>query len=123
MIRTMSIKIDLPDFEDMMNVAERIKKLKVECSILDIKIKEIESNIVKTVTTTSSFFIGGKPPSMEYIKTVYLTTGLSGELVPLRLEFYEKQAEVEEMKSILGLKKDKIDVWRTIQSNERASLL
>lgn len=114
--------IELPDFEKLQVLIDRIQKLSLEKSLTEIKIKSMEAEITKTATSTETFFVNGKPPSMEYIKSVYLYTGFDNELVEQRKLLAEIYAELEYARLSLELLKDMIDVWRSEQANQRIAV-
>ena len=113
----------VPDFDDMMNVAESIKKMAIEKSKLELKIEDTVAKAVHTVTTDSDFFVNGKPPSMAFIKTTYEFGGIHGELYYLRLQLGEVSAELDFLKNKLEVYRQMIEVWRTISANKRASVI
>ena len=119
----MSTIINPPDFEDVMKIVERIRELSLASAILENKIKFTESEIVVEATANEKYFINGKPPSMTYINSTYKVTGFDNELKKMRQDLVEMQSELEYRKNLLGVQKDKLEVWRTESANQRASVL
>lgn len=119
----MSTIINPPDFEDVMKIVERIRELSLDSAILSNKIKFMESDIAVEVTENEKYFINGKPPSMTYINATYKVTGFDGELKKMRQDLAQMESELEYRKNLLGVQKDKLEVWRTESANQRASVL
>ncbi len=119
----MTEKIVLPDFEDMFKLIENIRGLTLSKMKLDLEIKFTESNIVKTVMSTTDYYQNGKAPSMEFVKNTYLNTGLTGELKPLKETFAEVTADLEFAKAKFQLYRDFISLYQTQSANERAAVL
>lgn len=115
--------MDIPDFEIMNEMIDRINTLLKKKLYLDISLKYAESQIVKRVTTESAFFQNGKPPSMNFIETVYLFTGIENELIDTRKEYATTIADLEQAKLEYDLMKTRIDVYRTESANKRLATL
>jgi hypothetical protein len=119
----MSTIINPPDFEDVMEIVERIRELSLQEAILSNKIKFMESDITAEATENEKYFVNGKPPSMTYINSTYKVTGFDGELKKLRNDLAQIQSELEYRKNLFSVKKDMLEVWRTESANQRASVL
>jgi len=113
----------VPDFEDMMKVAEEIRDKSMAKSKLELKIDDKVAKTVHTVTTDSDFFVNGKPPSMAFIKTTYEFGGIHGELYELRQQLGVVTAELDYLKNKLDVYRQMIEVWRTVSANKRASVI
>ena len=116
-------QIDLPDFDDMQKVIEKMSDLSLKIELLKLEIEVAESEIVTTCMTDTRFFVGGKPPSMSLITSTFARTGLNGELVPKRQELAKLESLLEVLRRSYDLMKSRIDVWRSLQANERASVM
>lgn len=114
---------NVPDFERMASLIEEIYELSQNKMFLDLDIKFREAEIVKEATTDSKYFVNGKTPSMDYIKSSLMIVGLNGELVEKRTALAKVTASLEKAKNVLQLNKDILDVWRTEQANERKAVL
>lgn len=114
---------DLPDFDDMMNVADSIKHLMLNVADLERQIKEGQAKVYQICTTDKKYFENGKAPSMAYIKSLYEYTGLDGELIPLRQALAMAEAELDFLKAQFDMMKMQVDVYRTESANKRASTL
>ena len=103
--------VELPNFDEMQELIQRIKILSFETSKLDIHIKFLES-----VT-----FRKGKEQGLavNYIENAFKTTGFDDEILPLRLELADKMSELNALKHQLELNRSLVEVWRSIQANER----
>ena len=104
---------DLPDFDDMMDQIEVIRELNYKKLEKETYIKSQEARTVLEATTNTDFFIGGKSPSMEYIKTALLYGGLDGKLIADRMELANLTASLEEARNKLDLMRSQIDIWKS----------
>jgi hypothetical protein len=116
-------KIKLPDFDDLMNLAEEIGTLNRTVQVLKIEMECAEAEIVKTVMSGVEYYVNGKPPAFNFVDSTWKITGLNGELKPKKVELAELQSYLDTKKMKFNLMRDMIDVWRTISANERASVL
>ena len=119
----MSITINPPDFEDMMEIAERIRVLSVKKLQLEAQIDTLKAKAVMEATTNTKYYINSKPPSMAFIKETYLVTGLDNELLTPKSNLVDVSTSLEYNKNLFSLKKDMLEVWRTESANKRASVL
>ena len=114
--------IELPDFEDLQVLIDEIRKLSINKSILELTIKKLESEAVRTAVTSPEYFQQGKPLAVTYVKEVYEYPGLNGEIVPFREQLAVCSADLESARLRFGLLKDMIDIWRSEQANQRISM-
>ncbi len=112
----------IPDFEDMLQLARKIKELMLIKSSLEAKTKIGQAEVYKTAMTNPKYFENNKPPSVSYVKSVYEYTGLDGELIPLREAYAQASAELDYLQTEFDIMKTKIDIYRTESANKRASL-
>jgi hypothetical protein len=115
--------VKLPDFNDMIAIANSVGMLYARKLSLDVDIKTGESTVTKEMTTNTSYWQSGKSPSQAYIDNSYKVTGFNSELVPLRKEFAEVSGALETAKLMFDVYRSMIDVWRTESKNERESTL
>lgn len=113
----------LPDYEDLLALSSEIRQVMVKKLLLEQQIKEGEAVAVKRATTEEQFFLNGKPPSMEYIKSTFLWSGINGELISVRKELAEVSAQLDQLKAKFEIIKLMFDVWRTLSANERSNSL
>ena len=106
--------VELPDFQEMWELIQKIRQTSLEVSKLDIQIKFLES-----IT-----FRKGKEQGLavNFIENAYKTTGFDDEIIPLRLELAEKMSELNALKHELELNRSLVEVWRTVSANERMGL-
>jgi hypothetical protein len=116
-------KIKLPDFDDMIGLAEEIGEANKRIQRLKLEIESTEAEVVKTVMSDADFYVNGKPPSYAFVEATWKVTGLTGELKPKREELADLISDTDTKKMKFNLMRDMIDVWRTISANERAAVL
>lgn len=109
----------IPDFDDMLKLADEIAELLFKKLILDKEIKTAEAEVVRKATTEEQYFIGGKPPTYSFIDSTYKYTGLNKELIPLREEQAKVISELERAKTKYDIFGEMLDVFRTVSANER----
>jgi hypothetical protein len=117
----MSIRV--PDYDDMVNLARKIRQLTSRRMSIDVEIKSREAEITMIMTTDSNYFQNGKAPSMSLIESTWRYTGITGELLPKRKELAEVIAELEEAKILFDIYKMQIDLFRTEAANNRRAEL
>ena len=115
-------KVKLPDFEDIASTIKKIRELSIEKSLLDLEIKTREAETNIEATRNTKYFVNKKPPSQEYIKNSWRTTGLMGELIKPRKHLATVYAELEYNRLRLAMLNSLVEVWRTQSANERISL-
>lgn len=116
----MSQNLDLPDFNDLMDRIEVIGKLSEERENLELEIIIREADVVRTVVNDPAYRTEGKPLAMNFIESTYKRTGLNGELIEPRRRLANIIARLEVARKAYDLLKTKIEVWRSIQANERS---
>jgi len=109
----------IPEFEEFINTAGKIRELAVKKIKLENKIKSKESEVFRRAVKEEEFFIDGKIPSATYIENAYKRDGLDGSITELRDELADVDAELEFRKNELGIYNSMLDVFRTISANER----
>lgn len=113
----------IPDFSDMLELAEEIRKASVEKLKLELEIGRMESNVFKVAITEDKYMVGGKVPAVSFIKETYKHTGLSGEILPVRAALAEAVSKLEMLKRRFSMFEQMLDVWRTLSANERSANL
>jgi len=113
--------VKLPDFDDMMRLANKISDLLKQRLMLEAEISFEEADI--TINATNTIQVNGKPPSMEYIKNSYLIVGMDGGLKDKRKQLADVTAELDRSRLMLQINRDMHDVYRTESANERAASL
>jgi frataxin-like iron-binding protein CyaY len=115
-------KVELPDFEDIANVIEKIREVSIKKSLIDLEIKVKEAEINIEATRDTKYFVNKKPPSQEYIKNSWRITGFDNELLKPRKHLVTLSAELEYNRLKLALLNNLVDIWRTQSANERILL-
>lgn len=111
----------IPTFDEFMALSAEIGTLMYRKMKLDAEIKAKESENFLRIMTDEAFFINGKPPSATHVESAYRFPGISGELLPMRLELAEVTSELEKSKIKMDIWKTMVDVWRTVSASERSS--
>jgi len=111
-------EVQLPDFDDMLEIAKNIEYLTLKKLELEVIISEKESKAISHHIENTR--VNGKVPSMEYAKLVWKPIGIDNELVPLREELAHIKSELEGKKATFDIYKSMIAVWQTESANKRA---
>lgn len=117
----MANKVDLPDFDSIAEIAEKIYNLTKQKGLLELTIKIQEKEAIEK--SIDGIKIQGKTPSMSYLESTIKITGLENEIIENRKKLYEISAELDYYKNLMDIAKLKIDIWRTLRADERAGLL
>jgi hypothetical protein len=118
----------IPDFNSMMETVDTIKKNALNREKKYIEIKSRVADIIKICKTDEHYFENGKPPAMGYVMETYAFTGFKsdehpkGELIALREQLAEFDAELEHARLLNKVQHDIVEVFRTISANERLSV-
>ena len=113
----------LPDFDDILELLEEIKKLRLQKVLVDLNIKKKVSEVYKEVVIDSDYFINGKIPSAVYIKNTWEHTGFDDEILNLRVKLAHMSSELAYLEAKFLTYRDMIDVWRTLSANERINIV
>ncbi len=108
----------LPDFDDMMKIANDIESLMLNKLLLETEISEKEADAITFATNHTK--VNGKPPSMEYLKMTVKPVGKDGNLVNIRRELAKVKSKLEGKKLLFDVYKAMIGVWQTESANKRA---
>jgi ferredoxin-fold anticodon binding domain-containing protein len=112
------IKVELPDFDKMIDQIGKISELSLKEAELQLKIKIKESEITLAVSTVPE---GKKAPSQTFIDSTYKITGINNELIPLREELIQISNQLDFAKRNYEMLKLLTEIWRTQSANERGS--
>lgn len=113
-------QIDLPDYDELMSIIDGIGELVEAKESLELQIAIQEAVAFKTCATNEDYFVSGKPPAVAYVTVTYKTTGLDGEIIPMRRNLAVTIARLEVARKRYEILKSRIDVWRTQQATVRA---
>lgn len=121
-------KVALPDFDEMIELAESLGKLKTELVICKNELDFMLGEITQKVDTDESFYDDkGKPPSNAHVKDTYHRIGTNEyeqtKLKSLRTRIAELEGELKTKEALFNLYQDMIGVWRTQSANERGTFL
>jgi len=110
---------ELPDFNDLFDLADKIRDVSLVKLTLERTIKSKEADVVKQVTHSKDFWTNGKQPAMSYIESTLKYTGFDNELISIRDKYNEATVELERLKTRLSIYNSYLDVWRTLSATER----
>lgn len=113
----------IPDFDDMLGIIDNITELQRRKLVLDVEIKNAESDVVREVTTNPDYFQSGKQPSMSYIDATYKHRGVKDEIIPMRMELANVVADLDRLRNRLDAFKTLLEIWRTLSANERKAVI
>jgi hypothetical protein len=114
--------VELPDFDEFYDVANKIKDNELELENLKLNVEKLEKDIIINAMGDEQYYLNGKAPSMDYIKNTYKVTGFAGELIPMREKIIGLDAEGSYLKRRYEILKLIVEVWRTQSSNSRSAL-
>lgn len=120
-------KVDLPDFDDMIELAKKIGNEKTQIMLAESKLELMLAQLTDTVTKSKPYWINGKPPTNAHIKDTYHKIGINDEtrvmLWELRTEIANLTGELKEDEALFKIYQEMINVWRTQSANERGAYL
>jgi hypothetical protein len=113
--------IKLPDFDDMVDLAEEIGALNKSLIQLKDERDVLLADITMKVTTDPEFLKGGKVPAYNFIEATYHKTGYDDEtrhrLTRLFVEIATVTGQLERAKNLFQVMRDMVSVWRAQQYN------
>ena len=109
----------LPSFDEFMGIANKIKELSIRKMRLENKIKETESESFKEVMSNPKFYVNGKPVAVSFFENAFKFTGIDGNLVLLRNELADTQAELDEQRNLFEIYKQMHDLFKVLVYQER----
>lgn len=120
-------KVELPDFDDMIKLAKEIGSKKTRIMLLEAGLDALLAEITQTTTTDEKYFVGGKPPSVAFIKENYHVLGLNDEhkatIINLKFDIANLTGELKADENLFKVYQEIINVWRTQSANERGAYL
>lgn len=114
---------EIPDFQEMMDLADDIGKLITRSEVLTVTIKEKEALTTTEFLTNPIYYENGKPASMSRIEATVKYTGFNNELIPLRMELAEVKGLLEKAQLCFEVFKMELQKWQTKSANERRATL
>lgn len=116
------VDVELPDFDKMLEQAEKIKTLLLKRDVIELQIKDKVALIFQKVLKDPTYFMDGKRPSIAQVEHEFEWRGLEGELLPLRLEYAKLNAELSEARQKFSIYEMQVAMYQTESANKRASL-
>jgi hypothetical protein len=120
-------KVELPDFDDMIALATKIGKSKIELTISKNTLDVVLASITKKVTSDPIYWMSGKPPSNAHIQDSYHVLGTSDEertqIFKLKDTIANLDGNLKTDEMIFDVYRELINVWRTQSANERSAFL
>ena len=117
--------IQLPDFDEMIALAEEIGSLNTELVLAKEERDFVQGEITKHVFADKELWVGGKQPSMEYIKSTFHHVGYDDNTKEQIVASVKKVAELlgklEYKQNLFQVYRDIISVWRANQFNKKES--
>lgn len=117
---------ELPDFNDIMGIANEIGSLKTSLMQSKASLDVLLAMISGTVTTEEKYLLGGKRPSMSYIKSYYhilgTTDGERTALASLRSDIASFEGQLKTAEAIFIVMREQINIWRTESANKRSAI-
>lgn len=117
-------KVDLPDFDDMVALANDIGGLKTSLMLLEGRQDQLKADITETVTTDPTYWGSDKKaPSNAHIKDTFHINGFDEDtrarLELLRNTIATTTGELRTKENIFRVYESMIGVWRTQSANDR----
>jgi outer membrane protein assembly factor BamD (BamD/ComL family) len=116
---------DLPDFDEMVDMTDKIGTLKREVAMFEASLDAKLAEVTRVVTMNKDYWPTAKPPAMNYIKTVYHMEGhteqAKKELDMLRDNIFTKQGDLKTLELKFQVYRSMIDVWKADQYNKNQS--
>ena len=109
----------IPDFDEFVALADKIRDVSLEKLLLEKDIKSKESEVFRTATFDEKYFVNGKPPAISFIENAYKQDGFDVELVDVKKKLAELTAESDHLKLTMSIYKDMLSVFQTLSANER----
>ncbi len=115
----------LPDFDEMVDMADRIGYLKRDVAVWEASLDAKLAEVTRVVTMNKEYWHTGKPPAFNYIKTVFHMEGFNGatrkDLAFLRDNLSEHIGNLKTLELKFQVYRSMIDVWKADQYNKNQS--
>jgi len=118
---------NLPDFEEMLKIANEVGVLTTEVAVYKNALSEVQAKITGVVMKVEDYWVGPdskgnfKPPAFNFIESTYHKVGYDDEtyeqLNHIRNHISVKLGRLEQLKLTFQVMRDMIDVWKTKQFN------
>jgi uncharacterized protein YukE len=114
-------ELKLPDFDEMLDMANDIGGLTRDISIAKSQLNSELAAITRIVIQDEKYWTGSKAPAMNYIISTYHADGYSEEsrrrLEELRNNIAGMEGDLEYAKNKFKIYSAMIDVWKANQYN------
>lgn len=110
----------MPDYDDVLNLLEKMKELSLTKMKLENMIKATESSDFRTVMTDGKYFVNGKPVAVSYYENAYKFSGIDGTTQELRNQLSKVVAELEHKKAQFEVYKQMQDMYKSLVFAERS---
>jgi len=112
----------LPDFEEMLGIADDIGKFTVDLYLAKVALDQTEASIIRTVMNNKTYWgESAKPPAFNYVEATFKAIGYDDVTAEALRQDKFRVAEIsgalEGMKLRFQTMKEMVDVWKTQQFN------
>lgn len=116
-------ELELQDLDDFYKLSDGIENTALTLESAKQQLTELLATITSTVTKNELYWVGGKPPSVSYIKEQYQVIGYDqqtyDQLHKLRVDIMAMEALKAKYEREFNLGLKLLDVWRTYSANKR----
>jgi len=118
-------ELELMDMDDLYGLSSSIEATSLQLEGKKQELTTLLAFITKLVTSNDKYWIGGKPPSVSFIKEQYHILGYDDDtlskLASLREAIYSLDTVKSKYEREFYLALKLLDVWRTYSANKRRS--
>jgi len=117
----------LPDFDEMEALAAKVARARAELVVLKHSLSSFQASLIREAKTNKQYWIGNKMPTDTFCKNVIMYTGNtdadSAKLLSLNNEIANKTEAYSLLQELIRIKRDRIDLFRTLSANSRKGFL
>lgn len=114
------MQIQVPDYDEMIKVAEHISSLIKARDTIKNQIEFYEGQVLRNVNSDTKYFINGKPPATNFVEKAYFNMLFDDINFPkLREDLVTVNAELEKYKMVFDIMKQQITLFQTESANKR----
>lgn len=120
-------EINLPDFDDLLAIADNIGKLSTKKILLEYELERRLAHITSITSINDEYFVNDRPPSMSYTEANYHKLGVDEEfgkefteagLESIRSDIAHMSGDLESEKNKFRVLTQLVDVWKADQYNK-----
>lgn len=119
-------EIELLDIDDLYDLSNKIQQATLALEKAKQEQTTLLALITKKATQDSNLWVGGKQPSVAYIKEQYHVLGYDEDtyitLNKMREFIYTVEADKNKFEREFNLGLKLLDVWRTHEANKRRTI-